>query len=122
MEKFIRIANAVLTLPFGIAALAAPAPVFAGFGVALDAGGQLIARGYAATCIGYGAVFLLSRANADPALGKALLIGSLLFNGIETAIQGMAGAAGTALPAIWGTVIAHAVMTVLSGVALAKAR
>jgi len=110
----------VLTLPFGIAALIAPAAVFSGFGIVPDAGAQLIARGYAATCIGYGTIFLLLRKNGDPAVAKALLAGSLLFNLIETLIQGMGGATGTASPGIWGTVTAHGIMTLLSALALLK--
>lgn len=120
MNKFLFIANAVLTLPFGIAALIAPVAVFAGFGIALDPGAQLIARGYAATCIGYGCIFLLLRKNKSAEVTKALLSGSILFNLIETLIQGMAGMTGTASPGIWGTVLAHAVMTLLSVVAFLK--
>jgi hypothetical protein len=43
--KGLFIANALLTFPFGVAALAAPAPLFAQFGLRLDATAQLIARG-----------------------------------------------------------------------------
>jgi hypothetical protein len=113
MLKFLLYANAFLTFPFGIAALIAPGPVFAGFGLTLDAGGELISRGYAATCLGFGIICLL--ADKKPQAGaKALLAGSLLFNGVEFAVQLTAALQAVAAPAIWGTVVAHGVMTVLT--------
>jgi hypothetical protein len=120
MYKFLFIANAVLTLPFGIAGLIAPVAVFSGFGIALDPGAQLIARGYAATSIGYGIIFLFLRENSNPTVSKALLSASILFNLIEALIQGIGGTAGTASPAIWGTVSAHAIMTLLGILAFLK--
>jgi hypothetical protein len=117
MNKFLLIANAALTVPFGIAALIAPTAVFSGFGIVLDPGAQLIARGYAATCIGYGIIFFLLRENSLANVTKALLLGSILFNLIETIIQGIAGLSGTASPGIWGTTLAHCIMTLLSVVA-----
>lgn len=59
MTKQIFLANSLLTLPFGIIALAIPGEIFSAFGITLDTGGQLIARGYAATLVGYGLVFLI---------------------------------------------------------------
>lgn len=114
MNKYLSIANAVLTVPFGIAALIAPAAVFSGFGIELDPGAELIARGYAATCIGYGLIFWLLRDNSFPNVTKALLLGSILFNLIEATIQCIGGLAGTASPGIWGTALAHSLMTLLS--------
>jgi hypothetical protein len=113
MRKFIYIANAALTLPFGVAALIAPATVFAGFGLSLDAGGELIARGYAAACLGYGWLFWMLRKTNEPAATRALLSAAVIFNLVETLIQGAAALGGGVLPAIWGTVGAHAVMTAL---------
>jgi hypothetical protein len=120
MNKFLFIANAVLTLPFGVAGLIAPVAVFAGFGIALDSGAQLIARGYAATSIGYGCIYFLLRDNSDSGVIKALLLASLLFNLIETVIQSMGGAMGIASPAVWGTVLAHAIMSLFSAWAFLK--
>jgi hypothetical protein len=120
MRKFIFIANAVLVLPFGIAALAAPGAVFAGFGLALDPGAQLIARGYAATSLGYGIVFLLLRNTTQGETARALLAASTVFNLIEFLIQAVAGTTGIASPAVWGTVVAHGIMTVLSALAFLR--
>jgi hypothetical protein len=120
MKKFILIANAVLTLPFGIAALISPVAVFSGFGIPLDPGAQLIARGYAATCIGYGLIFLLLQGSQDNTVARALILASLFFNAIEAVIQGMAGAAGVANAPIWITVAAHTVIALLSVMTLIR--
>ena len=120
MKKFLLIANAVLTLPFGIAALISPGAVFSGFGISLDPGAQLIARGYAAACIGYGLVFLLLRGTPDTNVIRVLFLASLFFNAIEAVIQGMAGTAGVASAAIWVTVAAHVVMALISVMALIR--
>ncbi len=112
MTKILFIINAILTLPFGVLALIAPGPVFAGFGVGLDAGGQLIARGYAATLVAYGLIYLLVRGNAEQDVKKVLLIAAAVFNLIEAVIQGLAGADGIASSMIWGNVVTHAVVSV----------
>jgi hypothetical protein len=113
MIRALFIANALLTLPFALAALAAPAPVFAQFGVVLDPGGQLIARGYAATLLGYGLVIFLLRNTTDTGVIRAFLLSMALFNAVEAVIQGVAGAQGVAASMIFGNVALHAVLAVL---------
>jgi hypothetical protein len=54
MVRLLFIVNTLLTLPFGVLALAAPSALFAQFGIQLDAGGALIARGYGATLVAFG--------------------------------------------------------------------
>ena len=114
MKKTIFLANAILSLPFGVIGLAAPGPLFANFGVSLDTGGQLIARGYAATLIGYGLLFFLLRNASDTPVVKALLIASVAFNLIEAIIQGVAGMNGVTTSIIWGNVVVHGIFAVLS--------
>ena len=121
MTKILFTVNAILTLPFGILALILPEPVFAGYGIVLNDGGQLIARGYAATLIGYGLIYFSMRSvSAD--MARPLLFASLIFNLIEAVIQGAAGLNSVALPAIWGTVAAHSVMAVLCFSAFMKTK
>jgi hypothetical protein len=107
MDKLLLIVNTLLTLPFGIAALAAPVQVFAQFGLKLDFGGALIARGYAATLIGYGLVLWLLRNTTETTVVKPLLISLVAFNAIEAVIQGVAGAEGIASPVIFTNVVLH---------------
>lgn len=116
--KRLLIVNALLTFPFGVVALAAPAAVFAQFGLQLDAGAALIARGYGATLVAYGVVLYLGRQSADPRMVRAFLVSIALFNAIEAVIQGIAGARGIAAAMIFGTVAIHAVVAVLSVIAL----
>ena len=107
MVKLLLIVNTLLTLPFGIAALAAPAEVFAQFGLKLDPGGMLIARGYSATLVGYGLVLWLLRHTSEATVAKPLLLSLVAFNGIEAVIQGVAGVQGLALPVIFANVGLH---------------
>ena len=110
MRTLVFILNSAMTLPFGLAALFAPAAVFAAFGIALDSGGELVTRGYAATCLGYGTVFALLRNAGHAETIRALLWGSLIFNGIEAAVQAMAFFQAIAGASVWGTVTAHAIL------------
>lgn len=107
MVKPLLIVNTLLTLPFGVAALAAPAEVFAQFGLKLDPGGSLIARGYSATLVGYGLVLWLLRHTGERNVIKPLLLSLVAFNGIEAVIQGVAGAQGLALPIIFANAGLH---------------
>ncbi|MGD9603156.1 MAG: hypothetical protein AB7O21_14875 [Gammaproteobacteria bacterium] len=108
MIRKLVVVNVLLTLPFGIAALLAPQPIFAQFGVALDADGALVARGYAATLIGFGLVLWGLRDSRDPAVVTPLLVGLLLFNAIEAGVQAAAATAGVATGAIGMNVALHA--------------
>ena len=118
MVKSLFILNALLTLPFGVLALAAPAALFAQFGLQLDAAGELIARGYGATLVAYGVVLYLGRQSADRRTVRPFLLSMVLFNSIETVIQGIAGVQGIAATMIFGNVAIHAVVAVFSVVAL----
>ncbi len=120
MTKALFYINAVLTFPFGVAALAAPAAVFAQFGVRLDAAGQLIARGYAATLLGYGLVLFLMRSTTDRPTAAAFLLSMVVFNTVEAVIQGVAGVQAVAAPIIFGNVALHGVVALACLVAWRK--
>jgi hypothetical protein len=116
--KGLFIANVLLTFPFGLLALAAPAALFAQFGLRLDDAGQLIARGYGATLVAYGVVLFLARQSSDGRTVGAFLLSMALFNAIEAVIQGIAGIQGIAAAIIFGNVAIHALVAVLSFIAL----
>jgi hypothetical protein len=120
MVKNLFVVNALLTFPFGLLALAAPAAVFAQFGLELDAAGALIARGYGATLVAYGSVLYLMRHSADRRTVKPFLLSMALFNAIEAVIQGVAGMQGVAAPIIFGNVAIHGLVAVLSVVAFSR--
>jgi len=122
MSKILFTINAILTLPFGIIALFFPEAVFEGFGIVLNDGGQLIARGYAATLIGFGLLFFLFRNESKSEFIKPLLLSALIFNSIEAIIQGIAGINSVALPVIWGTVVAHSIMAILCYAGMMKTK
>ncbi len=120
MIRKLAVVNALLTVPFGIAAFVSPVPVFALFGVHLDGGGELVARGYAATCLGYGLTLWALRAVREPAQARAMVIAMTVFNALEALAQGSAAMQGIAAGGIWVTVGAHAVVTVWCGATLAR--
>jgi len=114
------ILNALLTFPFGVLALAAPASLFAQFGLHLDAAGELIARGYGATLVAYGVVLYLERQSADRRTVRPFLLSIVLFNSIEAVIQGSVGVRGIAAKMIFGNVAIHGAVAVLSVIALSR--
>ena len=120
MVKALFIVNALLTFPFGVLALAAPAALFAQFGLRLDAAAALIARGYGATLVAYGVVLFLERQSTDGRTVRAFLLSMVLFNAIEAVIQGIAGTQGVAAAIIFANVAIHAVVAVLSVIALSR--
>ena len=120
MVKLLFIVNTLLTFPFGIAALAVPVELFAQFGLKLDAGGALIARGYAATLVGYGLALWLLRHVREGQVVKPLLLSLVAFNAIEAVIQGVAGAQGLALPVIFANVGLHGLVCVACAYAYFK--
>lgn len=122
MVKTLFVLNALLTFPFGALALAAPAAVFAPFGLQLDAGGALIARGYGATLVAYGLVVYLQREASDGRIVRAFLLSMAVFNSIEAIIQGVAGATGIAATIIFGNVAIHAVVAALCVAAWSRQR
>ena len=110
MVKFLLFLNTLLTLPFGVIALAVPEVLFAQFGLRLDAAGTLVARGYAATLVGYGLTLLLLRNTAEPRTAKVLLWSLVLFNAIEAVVQGIAGVQGVAQPIILANAALHGIV------------
>ncbi|MCJ7468414.1 MAG: hypothetical protein MUO53_17175 [Maribacter sp.] len=125
MKKLVRwlfLGNSIVTLPFGILALLKPAAMFSTFGIPLDVGGQLIARGYGATLVGYGLIFLLMRNTIDAGMGKSLLFASFVFNLLEAVIQLAGVVEGTAVSLIWGTILIHVLFAMLSAFWLLKFR
>lgn len=122
MSKVIFIISAVQTFPIGIGAVLIPGKLFSQFGVSLDPAGELIARGYGATLIGFGLVLWGLRNVQLPAAQRWLLIGLTFFNAIEATIQFMAGVAGIAQPIIFGNVGLHTAMVVASLVALLQSK
>ena len=113
MVKFLLVLNTLLTLPFGVIALASPGGLFAQFGLQLDPAGTLMARGYAATLVGYGLALLLLRNTADPRTAKVLLWSLVPFNAIESVIQGIAGMQGVAQPIILANAALHGIVGIL---------
>jgi hypothetical protein len=120
MTKALIVVNVVLTLPFGVAALIAPEPLFMQFGLSLDPAGALVARGYGATLVGYGAILWFLRGAVVRAVVKPVLVSLILFNAIEAAIQGAARISGVAAGIIFLTVAVHFLVAAWSVVALAR--
>jgi hypothetical protein len=120
MVKFLFVLNTLLTLPFGIVALAIPGVLFAQFGLQLDAAGILIARGYGATLVAYGLALFLMRATVDARTVMVLLSSMAIFNAIEAIIQGIAGIQAVAQPIIFANVAMHGVVSVACLFALSR--
>lgn len=113
MLKAVFLLNAILVLPFGVIAMVSPGGAFQAFGIALDPAAYPVVRGYAAACLGYGLIMLLLRDVKDNGTAFALLVGSLVFNALEVAIQLPIGFGGAG-PAIWGTIIGHGIAAAMS--------
>lgn len=122
MTRIIFIISAFQTFPFGLGAILFPGDLFSQFGVSLDPAGELIARGYGATLIGFGLVLWGLRNIQVPATQRWLLIGLILFNAIEATIQLVSGLEAVAQPIIFGNVGLHAGMAIASLVALLQWR
>ncbi len=120
MVRIICILTAILVIPFGIAAVLAPAMVFGQFGMTIDVVGAVVARGYGATALGYGIVFLMLRNAVERGVVLALLVGALVFNGLEVLVQVPFAFAGLANAMIWVTICGHALVGGLAAVALVR--
>lgn len=120
MLKAVFLLNAILTLPFGVIAMVSPGGAFQAFGIVLDPVVHPVVRGYAAACLGYGLVMLLLRDVKDNGTAFALLVGSLVFNALEVAVQLPLALGGGASPAIWGTIVGHGIAAVMSLAALVR--
>jgi hypothetical protein len=120
MLKLLLTISALQTLPFGIGAMLAPGALFNQFGVSLNSSGELIARGYGATLIGYGITLWGLRASRSIASERYTCVGLALFNATEAFIQFHAGFSGEAHPIIFGNAGLHAVLAVASAGMLMK--
>lgn len=119
LTKGVLLANGILTLPFGVICLAYPADIFSSYGITLDAGGALVARGYGATLVGYGLLFYFQRNVSGLSQVKSLLIASIFFNLLETLIQAEAAIKEIVPPLIWLTITLHALLTMASAYLIA---
>jgi hypothetical protein len=87
-NKNLFLANAALTIPFGIIALVAPAFTFEVFGVQnIDFALQSIIRGYGSAALGYGIIMYQSQ-NIPHVHHRSFLVGSIAFNITEIILQG----------------------------------
>jgi hypothetical protein len=107
-------ANACLVLPFALACLAAPKFVFEQFGIAVEGAATGVARGYAATALGWGITAFLMRNVADVSARWAFLLGSIAFNTAEIALQVPMYFQGLANKTILMTIFGHAACAALS--------
>lgn len=120
MYRLVCLLNALLVLPFAVSALVAPDFTFANFGLDLGPEGGGVAQGYGAAALGWGLAAALLSGATDRAVTQPILIASLAFNLAEVAVQVPVALSGIASAMIWGTVIGHAVLAVLSVIALRK--
>ncbi len=120
MLKLLLTISALQTVPFGIGAVLAPGALFGQFGVSLNSAGELMARGYGATLIGYGITLWGLRASLSLTSELYTCVGLALFNAIEAFIQFNAGFNGGAHPIIFGNAGLHAVLAVASAGMLMK--
>lgn len=122
MFRLLCILSGVMTIPFGIVALLAPAFTFGQFGIMVEGAQTGIVRGYGAAALGYGIVLVLLAAQADPVVRRAVLAGSVVFNAAEVALQLPLALGGQVSPMIWTTIAGHAVLLVLTLVAFGRER
>lgn len=121
-HKIVFVLNALLTLSFGVPAYFVPAEVFTTFGLTLDAGGQVVTRGYAITCVGYGLAMLAVRGVTEIAVVRGLLLATVVFNLGEVILQTQAGLAGTVGAMVWGTCASHAALGLLGFVQILRTK
>jgi hypothetical protein len=106
------LANAFLTLSFGVPGILFPSFVFGQFGLTnLEDTTLTLIRGYASACLGYGVAMLLLGKVA--AVERGLLVSSLVFNGTETMLQLHAAVAVDGYNSmVYGTLLSHLVLAV----------
>jgi hypothetical protein len=122
MFRAVCILTGILVIPFGIAAVIAPVFVFGTFGMVVDPAVAGIVRGYGATALGYGIVFVMLRDSLPGPVTQALLLASVAFNGLEVIIQLPVALGGLANGMIWTTISGHALVAVLSVLCLVRQR
>jgi hypothetical protein len=97
----------------------APKFVFEQFGIAIEGAATGVARGYAATALGWGITAFLMRNVADRPARRAFLLGAIAFNAAEVALQVPMYFQGLTNATILITIFGHAVCAALSIAALA---
>lgn len=104
------LANAVMTVPFGVLGLAAPSFAFGQFGLTnIGPSTQVLIRGYAAAALGYGVLVVQLR--LVPQAEWAVLWASAIFNLAETVLQGHAIRSKAGFNGmLWTTFLGHAVL------------
>jgi len=77
-------ANAILFVPFGLVMLAIPGTFFPVVGIDLDPDGMLMARVSGSGLLNFGIMCYLVRNESSASTGlKAILIGNLIFHGLD---------------------------------------
>ncbi|MEP5612200.1 MAG: hypothetical protein ABJP45_08115 [Cyclobacteriaceae bacterium] len=112
LKNFLSI-NAILFVPFGLAMLIAPTYLFPMFGINLDFDGTLMARVFGSALLSLGLICYLvkSESRSNNAL-KAILVGNLLFHGIDTASTFVASSTGVMNSMGWMFTFLHFVLAV----------
>ena len=83
LKQFL-VVNALLFVPFGLVMLAIPGIFFPMVGVDLDADGLLMARVSGSGLLNFGIMCYLARHEGRESMGlKAILIGNLIFHGLD---------------------------------------
>jgi predicted DNA repair protein MutK len=112
------LANAAMTITFGVVGLAAPAVTFGQFGLSnISEATQVLIRGYGAAALGYGILVLQLR--SVPQAERAVLWASAIFNVAEVALQGHAIQSQAGFNnMVWTTFLGHTVLGIWSVVRL----
>jgi hypothetical protein len=118
--KLVSVLNALLVLPFAASVLVAPEFTFDQFGIDLGTEGAGVARGYGATALGWGLACALLSDATDPAVVRAVMLSSLVFNFVEVLVQIPVALSGIASAMIWTTITGHSVVAVLSVLVLLR--
>jgi hypothetical protein len=104
--------NSVVALAFGIALLLAPVPFLALYGIAVPAGGILVARLFGAELIQVGLLVLLGRGVTEPSVRRAIATAIPVGNALAFVASLLAQLAGTVNALGWSTVVVYLVFTV----------
>ncbi len=97
---------------FGLGLLAIPGPFLAPYGIALETGGELMCRILGSALLGFAWVFWSARAAGREGVMAAVLVGSFVYNAIDTVTLLIAMYRGELGLLAWGPIGLHFVMTV----------